>query len=170
MYLLNKKLILIFGIFYITLSSFSYADSSKLKYMKDYLELIELSMPNNGAFEVFSNQERIAPLKINTTAGSNYLLKLVSIGSNKTVMAIFVRGGDSVTTKVPLGNYTIKYASGNNNWYGSKHLFGKETQYSKADSTFDFKQTYNQISGYTVSLFRVSNGNLRTSTINPSEF
>ena len=147
------------------------ADSSnQLVKMRDYLSYLEAPIPSNGAIQAFSSESRVAPLKIETTQGANYLVKLVSIHSQKPVMTVFIRGGNTVTTKVPLGSYTIKYASGNSQWYGYKLLFGKKTQYSKADTTFTFENTGYQISGYTISLYRVSNGNLSTSSIDPSAF
>jgi len=147
------------------------ADSSnQLFKMNDYLSYLEAPIPSNGAIQVFSTKSRVAPLKIKTTLGANYLIKLVSLYSQEPVMTVFIRGGNTITTKVPLGSYTIKYASGNSKWYGYKRLFGKQTQYSKADTTFTFENTGYQITGYTISLYRVSNGNLSTSSINPSDF
>ncbi len=129
----------------------------------------ELTMPYNGKIQMYSTGERVAPFEIRTSRGSNYLVKLVPKYSKKPVMTIFIRGGNTVSTEVPLGTYEVKYASGNK-WYGYKHLFGPETGYSKAESVFTFENTGYQISGYTITLYRVSNGNLRTSTINPSQF
>ncbi|MCD6250195.1 MAG: hypothetical protein J7J98_07700 [candidate division Zixibacteria bacterium] len=129
----------------------------------------EVTMPYNGEIQMYTNGEQIAPLKIQTSRGANYLVKLVSAYSQKTAMTIFIRGGNTVSTEVPLGTYEIKYASGEK-WYGYKHLFGPDTSYSKAEKTFTFKDTGYQISGYTITLYRVSNGNLRTSRISPSQF
>jgi hypothetical protein len=51
-----------------------------------------------------------------------------------------------------------------------EYLFGTETTYSKADSTFDFTFDGYQYSGYTVELIMQRNGNLRTSGIQPSQW
>ena len=112
---------------------------------------------------------RVAPLKIQTSRGASYLVKLVSAYSRKPVMTVFVRGGNTVSTEAPLGAYEIKYASGEK-WYGYKHLFGPDAGYSKAESLFTFENTGYQYTGYTITLYRVANGNLRTSTINRSQF
>jgi len=168
---INDLTIYFFALLTLAFTNSVIADSSnRLVKMNDYLSYLEAPMPSNGAIKTFSNKSRIAPLKIETTRGANYLVKLVSLYSQKPVMTVFIRGGNTVTTKVPLGSYTIKYASGNNQWYGYKHLFGKQTQYSKADTTFTFENTGYQVTGYTISLYRVSNGNLSTSSINPSDF
>lgn len=133
------------------------------------LTLPKVAMPRSGAEQHYSKNKKIAPFKIKTSYGSNYLVKLVSAYSQDTIMTIFVKGGDTVTTKVPLGTYVVKYATGKE-WYGYKHLFGKETGYSKADTSFTFENTGYQISGYTITLYRVSNGNLSTTAIDPTQF
>ena len=124
---------------------------------------------NNGEEQHYTTAERIAPFTIETSYGANYLVKLVSASTDKTVMTIFIKGGRTVSTTVPLGTYTVKYASGKE-WYGYNHLFGKETNYSKADTTFTFENTGSQISGYTITLYNVTNGNLSTSRLSPSQF
>jgi len=168
---IKNLVIALFALLTLVFTNSSIADSSnQLFKMSDYLGYLEAPIPSNGAIQVFSNESQIAPLKIVTTQGANYLVKLVSVYSQKPVMTVFIRGGNTVTTKVPLGSYTIKYASGDDQWYGYTRLFGKQTQYSKADTTFTFENTGYQISGYTISLYRVSNGNLSTSSINPSDF
>ena len=133
------------------------------------LSLPNVSMPRSGAQQLFTNNKRIAPFEIRTSHGANYLVKLVYAYTQDTVMTIFVKGGNTISTKVPLGTYEVKYATGTE-WYGYKHLFGPETGYSKAESLFTFENTGYQITGYTITLYRVSNGNLRTSRISPSEF
>lgn len=138
-------------------------------YSKPVPSYPEVAMPYNGAIQMHTNGERVAPFKIQTSAGANYLVKLVSAYSQQPVMTVFVRGGNTVSTEVPLGTYEVKYASGDK-WYGYKYLFGPDTGYSKAESLFTFENTGYQISGYTITLYRVSNGNLRTSTISPSQF
>jgi len=84
-------------------------------------------------------------------------------------MMIFVRGGESIKTKVPLGEYEITYASGKI-WYGYENLFGSETHYSKADEKFSFEKIDNKISGYTITLYPVIGGTLATEDINKSQF
>lgn len=129
----------------------------------------EVTMPYTGEVNNFSAEERIAPFNIETSTGVNYFVKLKDVYSNQTVIEFFIRGGDRISTKVPLGTYQIVYASGKK-WYGYNHLFGKNTSYSKTDQNFNFKQTYNGVSGYTITLYQVQNGNLSTSHLNPSQF
>lgn len=126
-------------------------------------------LPDTGEIQTLVPTQRIAPLKINTSYGSNYVVKLKDYYTKEPVMTIFVRGGNEIETKVPLGNFEITYASGDK-WYGYDNLFGAETEYSKADEIFSFRDTGYQINGYTITLYRVSNGNLRTTNINKSNF
>lgn len=126
-------------------------------------------MPHTGNVNNYTTGESIAPLVIETSAGTNYFVKLKDIYFNQTVMEFFIRGGDRISTKVPLGIYQITYASGKK-WYGYTNLFGSDTSYSKTDQNFNFKHTYQGVSGYTITLYQVSNGNLSTSRLSPSQF
>jgi hypothetical protein len=126
-------------------------------------------LPYNGTVKKFTSSKSVAPLEIRGDVGSNYLVKLVNDDTNKTVMTIFVRSGSTVNVDVPLGNYKFKYASGIK-WYGYKHLFGPDTSFNMADRTFNFIKIGYRISGYTVTLYKVFNGNLRTYNIDASQF
>lgn len=129
----------------------------------------EVAFPYSGQIQSFSNKERIAPFEINTDFGTHYFVKLVDAYSDKDILTVFVRGGDKVQIDVPLGKFKLKYASGEK-WYGYKYRFGPYTSYSKSNDIFDFKVVGNQVSGYTVTLYRVQDGNLRTYNIDASEF
>lgn len=132
-------------------------------------KIIEKTLPKNGSTQYYGKKERIAPLEIKANGTDNCFLKLVDLSNNKTVMTIFIKKGTVVEKKVPLGVYRIKYAFGEK-WYGYKYLFGPDTLYSQAEETFDFYREGNQVMGYTITLYKVTNGNLRTSRIDPSEF
>jgi len=110
-----------------------------------------------------------APFEIRTSAGANYLLKMEHWESGRAILDVFVRGGDRVEIKVPVGTYRVKYASGKT-WYGYEDLFGPRTSFSKADTSFQFKRTFDGYSGYTITLYKVQNGNLSTSKIGASDF
>lgn len=132
--------------------------------------LATVALPENGEVVWFdAPKQGVAPLEIRAPAGSHYLVKLVSATSKEEVMTIFVLGGTTVTTKVPVGKYAIKYASGEH-WHGYQQYFGVETAFAKADELFDFERKENGYSGYTVTLYKVKNGNLQTSKIAASEF
>lgn len=129
----------------------------------------EQAVPYSGAVRTWTTDERVAPFEIKAAQGSHYLLKLVDAYTYSPVMTVFARSGTTVEVKVPLGTYEVRYASGET-WYGYEYLFGPETSYSKADKTFTFEVEGNQISGFTITLYKVANGNLHTSGIRPTEF
>lgn len=61
----------------------------------------EKKLPLNGETKMFTSKPQMAPLKIQTSRGVNYLVKLVSL-SNEPALTVFIRGGESVTLDVPL--------------------------------------------------------------------
>jgi hypothetical protein len=110
------------------------------------------------------------PLNIKTSSdGYHYYVKVVDKVTNNELSSYFIRGGESLNIKVPLGTYEIRYATGKQ-WYGVSALFGPETTYSKADSKFTFSFDGYQYNGYTVELIKRQGGNLRTSAIHPSQW
>ena len=128
-----------------------------------------LDAPPSGEVQRFNSETGIAPLEISSSSGGNYVVKLTDADSGQDVLSIFVRGGQTEKVDVPLGNYLIKYASGEK-WYGYKHLFGPSTHYSKADRTFTFSKNGSEVNGYTIKLYKVKDGNLHTSQISQNEF
>lgn len=155
--------------FVIFLNSQDNSSAKKETYKRQAFSQAEQITPYNGEIRSFTNLERVAPLEIQTSTGSNYVLKLKDAYTKESIMTIFIRGGNDIEIKVPLGTYEITYASGDK-WYGYDYLFGPDTGYSKADEVFSFRNTGYQITGYTITLYSVSNGNLRTQNINQAEF
>ena len=129
--------------------------------------------PATGTVRWLTNAERIAPFEIQTRGEHDYLVKLVETWSGKDVGTVYVRGGTSVEVEVPLGTYTMRYATGTS-WYGYEYLFGPETAYAQADETFAFEREPTadgwSISGFTVTLYPVVDGNLSTTPMRGSEF
>jgi ribosomal protein S27AE len=129
-----------------------------------------LPLPFNGSQKTYSSADAVAPLTISTRQGTgHYFVKIVDWTTDALVMTVFVRSGQSVSTKVPLGSYKIKYTAGNQ-WYGETYLFGPDTSYNMADKQFDFEEIGNQVTGFTVELFLQPNGNLNTKRISPKDF
>jgi len=129
----------------------------------------EQPLPYSGYVRTYTAGERIAPFEIKAAQGSHYLVKLVDAHTNNPVLTVFVRSGTTAKVDVPLGTYEVRYASGES-WYGDDYLFGQDTSYSKADKTFTFEVVGSQISGFTITLYKVANGNLHTSSIKPTGF
>lgn len=122
-------------------------------------------LPLTGINKMHSEDDCIAPFKIITDFnGMNYYLKLNNYYDKSEVMTIFIREGDILDTKIPLGIYTAKYAMGNN-WYGSKDLFGAGTRYFEIEKALEFKQINDMISGFVIELTNNYNGNLKTTEV-----
>jgi hypothetical protein len=94
----------------------------------------------------------------------NYYVKVCdTMRGNKTIAKFFIRAGEKLTTKVPSGNYKIKYGSGDE-WYGEKELFGQFSQYGESESlNFTFDGYSSQ--GNTISFYQRVNGNFHTNNI-----
>lgn len=133
---------------------------------------LPIPLPVNGDEETFHNNVEVAPLQIKTPVNSvehHHFIKIVPAFAENTVKTIFIRSGSTINTKMPLGSYKIKYATGKT-WYGTEHLFGPETIYSKANKTFTFSEEVNGYSGYTIELILQQFGNLRTQRIPKSDW
>lgn len=121
----------------------------------------------------------IAPLKIETEGGANYLIKLVNVADAKDQILIYVKGGEAYSTKVPLGSYRVRGASGHS-WYGRNDLFGPDTRFFRLKDkrgeavdeakAFHFRQKGNVIYGLTLSLKKAVEGNMEQETIRRDEF
>ncbi|MEI6334649.1 MAG: J domain-containing protein [Methylococcaceae bacterium] len=130
----------------------------------------EQPLPQSGANNA-NFRDGVAPLKIRTSSsgGHHYFIKIVNLSNGQPIGAYFIRSGETIDIKIPLGTYEIRYASGTT-WYGLDYLFGPDTTYSKADSTFNFSFDGHQYSGYTIELIMQQNGNLRTSIIKANQW
>jgi hypothetical protein len=131
--------------------------------------LIEQPLPPNGSLRRETKGEAIARFKISSSGSSHHLVKLEDALTSRPVLTVFVRAGQDVEIKVPLGTYVVKYASGEK-WYGYQDRFGPTTSYSKADTNLEFTRQGNQITGYSITLYAVTGGNLSTTGISASDF
>lgn len=143
--------------------------ASNTNYSEPDPNMPALDLPPNGEVRYFQQAEAIAPFTIHTAPEVNYYVKLVDVDTGKTAVTIFVWGGQSVKTKVPLGTYEFRCATGKH-WYGEEELFGVETIYVQADKRMTFYIDGSQIMGHTVSLIKRIDGNLHTHNIKPSQF
>jgi hypothetical protein len=124
---------------------------------------------DTGIIRKPASNNGIAPLKIKVALGNNFFIKVVDLRTENEVQVMFIKGGESINTKVPLGTYVIKYAVGKT-WYGEQLRFGPKTSYLKADKNFIFDRQGNKTRGYTVELIVQPHGNLKTSPLDPSNF
>jgi hypothetical protein len=120
--------------------------------------------PPTGVIERSRKKNAIATLAIETVAGNDHLVKVANMSDPQDQVTIYVRGGESYSTKVPLGRYHIRAATGAT-WYGKKDLFGPDTRFFRfADKSptpterlkvFHFRMQGRQIIGVKV-IFRES--------------
>lgn len=129
---------------------------------------------HNGDLIIAPDTEGLAPLTIETSGSENYYVHLKPLSyshlkSTASELSFYVSGGSSTEILVPLGNYEIYYATGEI-WYGLDHLFGSKTVRFKCDDTFNFYENGDYYQGWTVTLYKVSNGNMTTQEISEDEF
>lgn len=130
----------------------------------------ELPLPNSGIYNLLTDKKLIAPLTISSDpAGSNIYLKFEDSETNSIVMTIFIKYGETINIKVPLGKYLIKVASGGK-WYGNSYLFGPNTNYSEVRDLITFYQNGDQIMGHTIDFKGSIDGNLPTDNINKNDW
>ncbi|MEA2839098.1 MAG: hypothetical protein QOF41_428 [Methylobacteriaceae bacterium] len=134
------------------------------------------NLPRTGTMTKGRGKKLMAPFGVDTVAGPSYLLKLVSAANARDQTIIFVRGGESYKTKIPLGSYFLKAAIGHT-WYGREHLFGPDTQFvrmqakgSNRPHIYTFRREGNKLMGMTVSFRKVVDGNLTEERIQKEEF
>jgi hypothetical protein len=129
----------------------------------------EYPLPDNGETHQYGSEKQVARFVVSAGSDSHYWIKLVDASTGTPAIALFVRAGSKAEIRVPLGTYVIKYACGQK-WYGTTHLFGPDTTYSKAPNPVSFYVEGNRVHGYSITLYKVPNGNLRTESISASEF
>lgn len=129
------------------------------------------AIPSNGAVWMASTARRVAPLTIRVAGGGHFLVKLEDANSNASF--IFIRSGGTAETLVPLGTYTLKYATGSGNeWCGraAPLPFGLNTSFFRADSMLVFSDEGSHYVGHTIELILQVGGNLGTSSLLPSNW
>lgn len=137
--------------------------------VKFMLDGRSVPLPMTGVLNKSFAGDGSAPLEIKTRPGSNYFLKVVDWTTKAKVLTAFIRGGEPFETKVPVGSYEIRYATGQT-WYGLIFDFGEGASYARCDDRFDFHRTAYGFSGYTVELILQINGNLKTAAVAAEEF
>ncbi len=123
-----------------------------------------------GVQHVYVRSRRIAPFRLKTRKGpENYYIKLIDAHTGRLVMTIYVRGGSSYETKVPVGTYKIHYAIGRI-WYGIRHRFGPATAYNEGENEVTFSVRGNEVFGHDIELVPQFGGNFPTKSISAAQF
>ncbi len=126
--------------------------------------------PLTGLYNSFTTSEFVAPLKIQTDSTlGNYFIKLSNADTDEIVMTFFIRSGESLDTKIPLGIYNFRYAYGDL-WYGDIYLFGPNTTRIKATDPLNFYYDGNQFCGMIIKLIKQVDGNMDSNFISESNW
>jgi len=147
----------------------SYSVAEKASTSFSVTQKAPLPLPKSGEIRLLAHLERIAPLTIYTPKGANFLIKLYDARSKREIMSVFVRQNDMLQTKVPIGEYIVKYVSGNE-WYGYSEYFGTGSRFYETDNIFSFQNLGYQITGHKLYLQNVVNGNLEKRKISKQQF
>lgn len=129
------------------------------------------SYPENGSVIIGTSKDRLAPLTVETDPDSSnaYYVKLVEQSTGLTDLSFFVCPGQTADLDVPLGDYTVYYATGLH-WYDYNDLFGDTTVCYKMNELFSFYYQDGYYNGYTLSLYNLPNGNLNCQQIDSESF
>ena len=84
-------------------------------------------------------------------------------------IAFIVKAGQRVSIDVPIGVYKFYYATGTT-FFGSKYLFGDDTQCYKADNLLSFYYADQYYQGHTITLYKTVGGNFDTDSIPDKSF
>ena len=129
------------------------------------------TLPDNGAVWRSEDSIALAPLEIQVRGSDQHLVKLEQNGTMTAMM--LVRANSNAEMLMPLGTYTLKYATGNGDfWCGetARFPFGRQTTFHRADDTFSFVKEADHYSGFVVELYLQSDGNLETARLPPQEW
>jgi hypothetical protein len=124
--------------------------------------------PTQGIYAISDNSQRVARLTIRVASGANYFVKLEHAATGRPAMSFFIYGGSTLEAMVPIGDFTLKYATGKM-WCGEAELFGQDTLTNKAERTLRFERLPTgdgyTLRGWVVDLVLHKGGNLRTARI-----
>ena len=120
----------------------------------------------NGQMVTWPSGDQVAPLTVSTSGDTNYyiVLKPIDGEARSNGGMSFLVTGTSAEVDVPLGTYAIYYACGSD-WYGKNYKFGDQTEYFKCNETFEFTADDEMVYGWTLTLYKVSNGNMSTDEV-----
>ena len=143
--------------------------------VRPQLQKPALATPATSTIAGTRRRNAIAPLTIKTGPGDDYLVKFANVRDSKNQTLIYVRGGQSYSTKLPLGRYHVRVAAGRE-WYGRNELFGANTRFFRLRAkgrelqVLEFRREGNKIIGMILSFQSVADGNMEQERISRSEF
>lgn len=131
--------------------------------------LKQVPMPKTGIIKRVNFDFTDAQLTINVERKNSVYLKLLDPTTEKELLVVFVRSGDSLAVDLPSGDYVLLYAEGKK-WYGDELYFGRNTHFARAVDLFDIPQYPQGISKKSLIFYERIHGNLKSKQINLSQF
>jgi hypothetical protein len=126
--------------------------------------------PDTGLIKSYSSGSKTAPFTVKTAEdGADYFVKLVNKSTSNIVYTFYIHNGETLSTKIAVGTYILKYASGTS-WYGTEQLFGPDTSYFEGSGELKFYKSGSTVYGFTITLYKVAGGNFDTTEIDPEDF
>ncbi len=130
-----------------------------------WYSLRAVSPPPSGQFEVAHLEAQgtpQAPLRIvGSRRGEHCILRLVIWHTNAPALAVFVRGGETIDARVPVGQYRGTIVCGST-WYGDRQ-FGPNVVQDEIEAPLAFVRSGSgQVKGMQIELTKRLGGNLRT--------
>ena len=124
---------------------------------------IEPKKLKNGNIIKKPNGDLVSSLTVTAADDYDAYIYLKSKNKKSNDMSFTVKRGKEAKVGVPADEYDLYWAGGTT-WYGSKFLFGPDTQYNKTDDNWDFtKYTWTFSMG-------VENGNLENEVVDEDDF
>lgn len=130
-----------------------------------------------GIDKIYTSAPLEAPFTLHT-AQQNIYLKLLDKHTKQIIMTIKVPSHQTIQVKVPLGEFIIRVAAGDE-WYGDELLFGTTTRYKEFEHLFNFYRsietlssntTRTRIMGHQIYFQENIEGNLHSRSINSADF
>lgn len=97
------------------------------------------SLPENTLLYGAEAENATCELQIKAgRAGDPYCVKVYRTGEEKPAFILFVPSGGTAAVRLPLGSYSLAYASGSL-WYGTEKFFGEQGRYEKLNDPILFE-------------------------------
>lgn len=123
------------------------------------------ALPPSGFLWKQSPLPATLPLDVESTTGLHHVILLAPPGSDRPVMAGFLRAGEVLRLRVPPGDWQIGLASGSE-WQGQKTMFGTGTDWTVWPETLFFTASNAALQGYAVKIGMID-GAPRITAVDP---
>jgi hypothetical protein len=121
--------------------------------------------PAHGLYARYTDSLGLVPVSIQSEEGQNHFIKFQDPQTETTVVAFFVHGGTPLRMMMPVGQFTLKSASGQT-WCGESGLFGAGTSIGEAGRAIVFRAS----GEHTIRITPAKEGNLPFRWIGRSKF